>query len=122
MPLTATRTKTKPSKKARRPAWSVSSFTSLYETAHRSGEDSRVHPVTAHHGGYGVVAEGYIVGPYAWFENAEQKAGMLTRAMVVRWVDFVSTSTINPAFRAFVATLKDPLTVKIVGYGRQVVL
>jgi hypothetical protein len=76
------------------------------------------HPVKPIHGGYGVLlAEGYITGPYYDFRNAELKAIGFTNAIVVRWVDFIVESSVNKGpFRDLVPTLKEPLTVRVIGY------
>jgi hypothetical protein len=77
-------------------------------------------PVTREHGGYGVVTEGYITGPFFCYENAERTSERLIGACVVRWTDFITQSTRDGEFARHLAKAKEPITTKIRGYMRQV--
>jgi hypothetical protein len=86
-----------------------------------SNADRTVRSVVGHgHGGYAVAAEGYVTGPFFWYESASRVAATFTDAIVVRWVDFVIESTREEKFSRLIEKLTEPMTVKIKGYGRPV--
>jgi len=66
-------------------------------------------------GGYGVLLNDHITGPFFWYENAIKRPGI-----VVRWSDFVTRNTNHPAFRKLVLALPKPLHFPVNGFGRPV--
>jgi hypothetical protein len=71
------------------------------------------------HGGYGILAEGYIHGPFFFYEYALNRVARLTgtSGRVVRWVDYVAQSSRETAFCSALVKLTDPLTFPVYGKG-----
>lgn len=97
----------------RRPSAARETFLAPYESRHGSSR-----PVPRDHGGYGVLAEGYINGPFMLFENAVAKANRIYGGRVVRWVDFITESTSDPVFRMRLAEIREPLTCPVYAPGQ----
>ena len=91
-----------------------------YETPRTSGdgETVRLNPVSRSHGGYGVLYAGCIVGPFFVYENAVDACGPLSGSFVVRWVDFMKSSSAEQGFVTKLAKLTSPLVCSVVGYGK----
>ena len=91
-------------------------FHAPYEDATR--QDRETHrPVTSDHGGYGVLYEGYINGPFFLYEAALAAASRI-QGRTVRWTDFVKESSRDASFRDRLITLTTPLTFPVYGFGQ----
>ena len=91
-------------------------FHAPYEVA--KGRDRETHrPVSSDHGGYGVLYEGYLNGPFFFFEAAQATAARI-HGLTVRWVDFAKESSRDESFRNRLATLNAPLTFPVYGPGQ----
>lgn len=75
------------------------------------------HSASREHGGYGVLYEGYINGPFFFFETAQATAARI-HGRTVRWIDFAKESSRDESFRNRLATLDAPLTFPVYGPGQ----
>jgi hypothetical protein len=88
----------------------------------RPGGSDKTHRLSSgrNHGGYGILAEGYIHGPFFYYEVALARVARLTgtSGRVVRWVDYVTESSREPAFCSALVKLTEPLTFPVYGKGQ----
>ena len=109
----------KPPAKRPRKTYANASFHAPYEM-HRGSDKTHRLSAGRDHGGYGILAEGYIHGPFFFYEFAESRLAKLTggRGLVVRWVDYVAQSSRETAFCTALVKLTDALTFPVYGKGQ----
>lgn len=93
-------------------------FYAPYEA--KEGRNREHHrPVEPAHGGYGVLADGYLNGPFFLYEAARRQAARMAGrgSTVVRWVDYVRQSSRDAGFQVRIAGLACPLTFPVYGLG-----